>query len=153
MWASRQWVANMRLLLVSALVVLLAGCQCFTRITASGSLEQGVVFHAPKSAGPYVGGAALLSLAVYAVGGDDSKPLWHLKGRSRTEALRYGVAPVGMNQDAPAAQLERDRTYVVVVEGSPGGVMPGLPCRGKVSFAIGPDGTITSCYEEESACG
>jgi hypothetical protein len=143
----------MRWLLVSALMVLLAGCQCFTRVTASGSLEEGVVFHTPKSSGPYVGGAALLNLAVYAVGGDDSKPLWQIRGRSRTEALTYGVVPSGMNQDSPAARLERGRTYVVVVEGSPGDVMPSLPCRGKVSFAIGPDGTITSCYEEESACG
>ena len=143
----------MRWLLVSALMVLLAGCQCFTRITASGSLENGVVFHAPKSSGPYVGGAALLNLAVFAVAGADSKPLWQIKGKARTEALTYGVLPSGMKQDAPAARLERGRTYVVVVEGSPGGVMPGLPCRGKVSFAIGPDGAITFCYEEESACG
>jgi hypothetical protein len=139
--------------LVSALMVLLAGCQCFTRVTASGSLEQGVVFHAPKSSGPYVGGAALLNVSVFAAGATDSKPLWQLRGRARIEALTYGVVPAGMTQDGPAKPLERGRIYIVAVEGSPGGVVPGLPCRGTLSFMIGPDGTITSCYEEGPACG
>jgi hypothetical protein len=143
----------MRWLLISALMVFLAGCQCFTRITVSGSVEQGVVFRAPKSSGPYVGDAALYNLAVFAAEATDSKPLWQIQGKARAKSLTYGIVPSGMSEYAPAKPLEPGRTYVVVVEGDADGVMPGLPCHGKVSFAVGPDGVITSCYEEESACG
>lgn len=151
--AARRRTASLRWLPVLVLMALLAGCQCFTRLAVSGSLEQGVVFRAPEGPEPYVGGAVLLNLAVFAVGASDSRPLWQIRGMARTKALTYGVAPVGMSQDGPAAQLERGRTYIVTVEGSSGGLTAGLPCRGKASFAIGPDGAITPCNEMRPLCG
>ena len=143
----------MRCLLASVLMVALAGCQCFAPITVSGSLETGILFRASESAGSYVGGDTLLNLTVFAVGDRDTRPLWQLRGRARPEALVYGAVPAGMSEDAPAVRLERGKTYLVVVEGSPGNVLPGPTCRGRMRFTVGPDGAITSCYEEGSACG
>ena len=150
----RRRTHGMRWFLFPAVLVLLAGCQCFSSITVSGSLEQGVVFHAPTSAGPHVGGTALLRLTVVAAGAAaDTKPLWQITGKARVEALAYGVVPPGMSEEAPAVRLERGGTYIVAVEGSTGGVLPGPSCRGKVRFAVASDGTISACYEQESACG
>ena len=134
----------MRWLLAPALVVLLAGCQCFAPITVSGSLEKGVLFRAPESAGPNVGGATLLNLAVFAAGDRETRPLWQIKGKARAEALTYGVVPAGMSEAAPAIRLERGMTYLVVVEGSSGTVLPGPACRGRVRFTVGADGAINS---------
>lgn len=143
----------MRWFLVSPLTALLAGCQCLAPITVSGSLETGVLFRAPEGAGTYVGGATLLNLAVFVAGDRGTRPIWHIRGKARSESLRYGDVPAGMSEDAPAARLERGGTYFVVVEGLAGNVLPGPACRGRLRFTVGPDGAITSCIQEGSACG
>jgi hypothetical protein len=143
----------MRWLSISALTLLLVGCQCFTRVTVSGSLAQGIVFQAPVGSDLAVGKAELEDLMVVAVGAGESQPVWHIKGKGRIDALKYGVVPAGMSEDAPAKPLEPGHTYIVGVWVKSRSVMPGPSCRGHVSFAVGADGRITSCYEEGSACG
>ena len=56
-----------------------------------------------------------------------------------------------MRQDAPAQPLQPGRTYIIAIEGSTGGGIIS-PSRGTVSFAIGSEGAVTSCYNEESEC-
>jgi len=141
----------MRWLFISALFVTLSACQCVARVTVSGSLEHGVIFAAPMGADKFIGQGELQELTVRMVGAADSSALWHIKGRAKIESLTYGTVPSGMRADAPARPLEPGRTYVIGIEGGAGVFMPS--CNGGVSFAIGADGTITSCYGDDSRCG
>jgi hypothetical protein len=141
----------MRQLLALTILVTLSACQCIARVTVSGSLKEGVVFHAPPNADKFIGQGELHDLTVTMVGSNNSTPVWHIKGKARTTSLTYGTVPPGMNAQAPARPLEPGHTYVIHIKGGSGLFTP--PCNGGISFAIGPDGTITSCYEEESRCG
>jgi len=143
----------MRWLLTSALLATLAACQCVARVTVSGSLEQGIDFHALGGEGNFIGQGELQDLTVRMVGSNDSNPVWHIKGKARIASLRYGVVPSGMIEDAPAKPLEPGHTYVIGIAGSVSSSTFTPSCKGGVSFAIGPDGKVTSCYEEESQCG
>lgn len=143
----------MRWLLTTALLVTLAACQCVARVNVAGSLDQGITFHAPGGKGDFIGQGELHDLTVTKVGSSESGPIWHIRGKGRIESLRYGMVPSGMSEDAPAQPLEPGRTYVIGIVGSVSGSAFMPPCSGGVSFAIGPDGQITSCYEEGSQCG
>src|SRR5690348_6828211 len=85
----RRRTTIMRWLSISALTLLLVGCQCFTRVTVSGSLAQGIVFQAPVGSDLAVGKAELEDLMVVAVGAGESQPVWHIKGKGRIDALKY----------------------------------------------------------------
>ena len=140
----------MRWLLTATLLVGLTACQCVARVTVSGSLEQGVLFQAPGGPSDSIGQGELHELTVHMVGSNALSPIWRIKGRARIGSLVYGRVPSGLSEDAPAKPLERGRTYIVEIDGANGGFTP--PCHGAVSFAIGPDGRITSCYEGGSEC-
>lgn len=143
----------MRWLPTVVLCLSLAGCQCFARITVSGSLSQGVVFQAPADMSERLGGSKLYGLVVTSADAPDESPIWQLDGVAQVEAIRYGVVPPGMKESGRAGLLEPGRTYIVSIQGGSYFSNPGSACRGRQHFRVGADGTIVPCGREGSACG
>jgi hypothetical protein len=141
----------MRTLLTVLLLLTLPACKCLARVTVAGSLAEGITFRAPGETHDFFGQGELQDLAVTMVGSNSSIPIWHIRGKSKVSAVTYGKVPSGMTAEGSAAPLEPGRTYVITVYGISSRFMPS--CVGGATFAIGSDGTITSCQEGPSPCG
>lgn len=147
------FASSKKALCASALLLCLAACQCFTSITASGSLGQGVFFQIPDEAGGLARGTKLYHLVVYTADAMDETPVWRLDGAAQVASIQYGVVPPGMMEARRARLLEPGKVYFVGIQGGSLLSSPRSACGGKLRFKVGADGTITQCAAEGGVCG